>query len=93
MVTLFGTVSRGPVTPVCEARKPCTIAAAHVKLTFIRADAKVVALTDGSGHYRVRLAPGTYTVRSNVGMSIAPAKLTVRGTTLRQNLAIDTGIR
>jgi hypothetical protein len=93
VVTLFGTVTRGPVTPVCRVDIPCDDPAANVKLSFSRAGSSISVRTDGFGRYRVRLAPGTYVVRSNAGMSIAPARVTIRGTTLRRNFSIDTGIR
>ena len=92
-VTVFGTVTRGPVTPVCEAEKPCEAPAAYVRLTFARAGTAVIVRTDRAGRYRVRLAPGTYRVRASVGMSIAPSAVTVRGTSARCSFSIDTGIR
>jgi hypothetical protein len=95
VVTLFGTVTRGPVTPVCEADGPCNVPATEAKLTFTRAGKHVIARTDAAGKYRVRLVPGTYTVRSDTGMNIAPARITVRALkpTLRRNFSIDTGLR
>jgi hypothetical protein len=95
VVTLFGTVTRGPVTPVCEADAPCTAPAAEAKLTFTRPGKAVVVKTDAAGKYRVRLAPGVYTVRADTGMNITPARITVRALkpTLRRNFAIDTGLR
>jgi hypothetical protein len=93
LVTLFGTVTRGPVTPVCRSDSPCDAPAAAVTLTFTHGRVSVRAHTDGAGHYRVRLAAGTYLVRTNAGMRIAPATLAVHGTTMRRDFAIDTGIR
>jgi hypothetical protein len=95
VVTLFGTVTRGPVTPVCEANSPCNVPATEAKLTFARPGKNVTVRTDAAGKYSVRLAPGTYTVRSDMGMSLAPARITVRALKprLRKDFAIDTGIR
>jgi len=93
VVTLFGTVTRGPVTPVCEANSPCDTPAGGATLTFTRGRVTVLARTNDAGRYRVRLAPGTYAVRSDTGITIAPSKVLVRGTTMRRNFAIDTGLR
>lgn len=93
VVTLTGSVTRGPVTPVCRIDVPCTKPAVNVRLTFTRAGVTVAVRTDGTGAYRIRLAPGTYVVHSSSGMSIAPAKVWVRAALPRRNFAIDTGIR
>jgi hypothetical protein len=93
VVTLTGSVTRGPITPVCREGVPCSEPAANVKLTFVRGSTTVSVRTDATGHYRVRLAPGTYAVRTSAGMSIAPAKVWVRAAVPHRNFAIDTGIR
>jgi hypothetical protein len=93
LVTLLGTVTRGPVAPVCEANSPCSVPAGGATLTFTRGRVSVRARTNDAGGYRVRLAAGTYTVRSDTGITITPAKVLVRGTTMRRNFAIDTGLR
>lgn len=53
-------------------------------------------VTSVKGTYRIRLAPGTYTVRvprNRIG-KITPAKVIVRrGLLLRRDFAIDVGIR
>lgn len=64
--------------------------------TSRRGAAKSV-VTSAKGMYRVRLAPGTYTVRvggaNRIG-KITPVKVVVRrGLLLRRNFAIDVGIR
>jgi hypothetical protein len=53
----------------------------------------VRARTNDAGRYRVRLAAGTYAVRADTGITITPAKVLVRGTTMRRDFAIDTGLR
>ena len=93
VVTLTGSVTRGPVTPVCREGVPCSEPAANVRLTFVRGGASVSVRTDASGRYRIRLASGTYIVRSSAGMSITPAKVWVRAALPRRNFAIDTGLR
>jgi hypothetical protein len=94
---LFGTVTLSPATPVCQAGKPCTAPAAGVKLTFSRGAIDVKsAVTTSTGHYRIVLASGVYTVR--VGRSklsrLAPTTVTVvRGIVRQRNFTLDTGIR
>ena len=94
---LFGTVVLSPATPVCQAGKPCTAPAAGVRLTFSRGtrDVKSV-ITTSTGHYRVVLAPGVYTVRAGRSKieRLAPTTVTVvQGIVRRRNFTLDTGIR
>lgn len=93
---LFGTVVRSPATPVCQAGQPCTAPAAGVTLTFYRGGSAVKsAVTTSTGHYRVQLMPGVYTVRLATKMArLAPTTVTVtRAVVARRNFTIDTGIR
>jgi hypothetical protein len=62
---LFGTVARGSVKPICRPGDPCRGAPAkRVVLVFERAGRVAGrATTGGDGSYRIRLAPGRYTVR------------------------------
>jgi hypothetical protein len=96
---LYGTVIRGPVTPVCRVDVPCYEAAAGVTLVFERAGRPVTtARTNASGRYRVALAPGRYIVRTRQRSIFErvpePSSVTVpRGRFARVNFAIDTGIR
>src|SRR5438067_1084693 len=60
---LYGTVTRGPTSPVCRKGTPCTEPAEGVRLFFSQGDtvnARVVVAKDG--HYSVSLTPGTYLV-------------------------------
>src|SRR5438309_7481826 len=61
---LRGTVTRGPITPVCVVEQPCTEPARNVTLFFSR-NARVVgrAVTNSEGRYRVGLPAGLYSVR------------------------------
>jgi hypothetical protein len=94
LVLLHGAVRIGPTTPVCRAGVPCSKPAAHVVLTFSRGTSRVRVTTDARGRYRVRIAAGTWTVRANAGMRIAPVRIVVpRAETAVRNFAIDTGIR
>jgi hypothetical protein len=96
---LYGKVSRGPLTPVCVAERPCSGSAAGTTLEFVRRGvvaAHVVTAKDGT--YRVRLAAGLYLVRSvpsaGIGRRIDPTSVrVVAGRWARQNFSIDTGIR
>src|SRR3954463_7720544 len=90
---LWGTVTVGPLTPVCRAGTPCDGPAKRATLTFTRLSRSVAVKTDSAGRYRITLAPGTWRVRASVGMSMRPASVPVRAGTHRVDFAIDTGIR
>jgi hypothetical protein len=95
--TLTGTVTRGPIAPVCVAGRPCDAPARRIVLLFGHGGATVRTRTDGAGHYTVTLAAATWRVsldRTGVGTSISPATVrVVAGRTRRVDLSIDTGIR
>jgi hypothetical protein len=93
LVLVKGTVSIGPLTPVCRAGTPCDGPAEHVVLTFVSPSRTIRATTGASGAYAVRLPPGTYTVTASSGMRITPAQVVVHSAPRRQSFAIDTGIR
>jgi hypothetical protein len=94
---LFGTVVISPATPVCIAGQPCTKPAAGTRLTFYRGAAAVTSVvTTSTGHYRVGLAPGVYTVRlatKSRMTRLAPTTVTVTRVFSHRNFTIDTGIR
>jgi hypothetical protein len=96
---LFGTVSRGPVMPVCQAEQSCSAPAGGVRLTFVRDGQPVRSVvTSSTGHYRVLLPPGSYSVRiarTSRGIErLAPRSVAVRRRVMTQrNFFIDTGIR
>jgi hypothetical protein len=95
---LFGTVFRGPITPLCQVGQPCVEPAAGVRLTFVH-DGRAVrsVVTTSTGRYRVRLPAGAYVVRLSKTSSIErmrPTSVIVRrGTMSRRSFFIDTGIR
>jgi hypothetical protein len=93
LVLVKGTVTIGPLMPVCRAGTPCDGPAKHVVLTFASPSRTVRATTGDGGAYAVRLPPGTYTVTASSGMRITPTQLVVRSAPRRQSFAIDTGIR
>jgi hypothetical protein len=94
---LHGTVSRGPITPVCREGVACDAPAPNIILTFSRAGRVRMTRTDRQGAYRIELPPGIYAVRTNAkpfGQIPHPATVHVRvGRTDKINLTIDTGIR
>ena len=94
---LHGTVTKGPITPVCRQGQPCT-APAQVTLIFQRGTRTTSVRTTTAGRYRAILAPGYYTVRTaeRIGITpnIRPRRVHVRaGHVDRLDFSIDTGIR
>jgi hypothetical protein len=91
---LHGTVRVGPTTPVCRDGTPCSKPAAHLLLSFGRQGVRVQVRTDALGRYRVRLAPGIWTLTTRVGIRPAPIRFVVpRAVSARRDFSIDTGIR
>jgi hypothetical protein len=91
---LYGTVMRGPITPVCVAEQPCSEPAAGAQLVFWRngtAVARTTVATDGS--YRLHLAAGLYTVRASQKRLEPVTARVIAGRMLRLDFSIDTGIR
>ena len=93
LAVLYGTVTIGPVTPVCQAGVPCDKPGAAVTLSFTRLGNTFAAKTDGAGAYRIKLAPGIYAVRASAGMSMRPRNINVHVPTTHLSFSIDTGIR
>jgi hypothetical protein len=99
---LQGTVTKGPITPVCRPATPCS-APAQVTLTFSRTVSPgryrfYWLRTSATGRYRAMLPPGYYTVkikeRIGITPNIRPARVHVRaGHVDTINFRIDTGIR
>jgi hypothetical protein len=96
-VGLFGSAVISPAQPVCRAGEPCTRPAAGMTLVFTnRRGASKSVVTSAKGTYRIRLAPGSYTLRvgGNRIARVNPSTVVVRaGTLRRRNVAIDVGIR
>ena len=95
---LRGLVTRSPIMPVCMEGVPCSAAAKNTPLVFFRTGRSVRTRTDGTGHYRVALAPGWWQVRTarplQIGSGISLSRVRVFGARFRVvNLDIDTGIR
>jgi len=86
------------VVPVCMEGVPCPAQAKNTPLVFFRTGRSVRTRTDGTGHYRVALAPGRWNVRTTrplrIGSGISLSRIRVFGARVRVvNLDIDTGIR
>lgn len=94
---LYGTVRRGPITPVCRSGVPCDAPAPNTILTFSRAGLARKTQTDQQGAYRIGLPPGVYLVRTNskpFGQTPHPTHVRVRaGHRDKIVFTIDTGIR
>jgi hypothetical protein len=90
----FGTVIRGPITPVCSAEQPCSEPAAGAVMIFSHDGSEAARVTVGpAGTYRIHLKPGLYTVRTR-SRRIEPLTLRIRaGAMARADFSIDTGIR
>jgi hypothetical protein len=90
-----GTVTRGPVTPICSDAQACYVPAAGVRLVFLRNGrpiAHTTTRTDGS--YRIHLATGRYGIRVRGWRHWTPTHLLVRRAHVTHlDIAIDTGIR
>ena len=97
VVALSGTVVRSPATPLCKAEESCSAPASGVMLTFFRHGIAVKsAETTSTGHYRVVLVPGVYTVRLETKSKLtrlAPTTVRVRRADPHRNFTIDSGIR
>ena len=94
---LRGTVTRGPIVPVCKVGEPCDAPAAKVVLVFRRAGRVARTTTDAKGRYRITLAPGIWAIsltRTGLGNMIYPRQARVVAGAFRLvDLSIDTGIR
>jgi hypothetical protein len=90
---LYGSVTIGPLTPVCRVGTPCDGPAKRATLTFTHGGRAVSTKTDAAGRYRVRLVIGRWSVRASAGMSMKPTVVIVHAGTHRANFSIDTGLR
>src|SRR5579864_2050777 len=92
---LYGTVTRGPIAPVCAAEQPCSEPAVGAVLIFSRGARDVARVTVGpTGSYRLGLSAGRYSVRAFHQRRLNPATARVYvGRMLRLDFLIDTGIR
>ena len=96
---LHGTVSRGPITPVCRVDVPCSAPAVGAVLVFSRRGVAVARVRAGfGGRYSVHLEPGYYTVAISpvprIGFGLRPTRVHIApGADARLDFSVDTGIR
>ncbi len=92
---LYGKVTRGPITPVCIAERPCSAPAAGAVIVFSRAGHEVARTrTAANGRYRLTLTPGMYSIRVLQARPVDPGIARVqRGHFRHVDFSIDTGIR
>ena len=92
---LYGSVVRGPITPVCRVDEPCDEPARSITLTFVSEGTRVRVTTSEEGRYRVALAPGIYEIRvaRRLGFLKEGGVRVLRGRFTRRDIRIDTGIR
>jgi hypothetical protein len=94
---LQGTVTKGPITPVCREGVPCD-APVQVTLVFRRPGHVYRTRSAPNGRYQIRLPAGYYSVstleRIGIRRNIAPRAVHVRrGHVDKLDFTIDTGIR
>jgi hypothetical protein len=86
-----------PSRPVCPRGAACTKPAPGLSLVFYRQGKRAArTTTNGEGHYRVLLGPGTYTVKlwHRPAVRIAPARVVVPRSGIRRvDFTYDSGIR
>jgi hypothetical protein len=96
---LHGTVSRGPITPVCRVDVPCGAPAVGAVLVFSRRGQAAARVRTGvDGRYSVHLEPGYYTVAISqaprIGFGLRPTRVHVApGVDAHLDFSVDTGIR
>src|SRR6185503_5645159 len=94
---LMGTMTRGPITPVCIEGVPCDAPfAAHFEV--FRGSKLISAFdSDAGGQYSVSLAPGTYLIVPASNAPVMPQQsygVDVRADAMTVvNLEFETGIR
>ena len=95
----YGLVSAGPTCPVQRVDEPCPARPVDAEIEAQGADGKTKATThtDSTGHYTLRLEPGSYmlvAVTGNVFPRCPPVALVVTGEAPAQvDISCDTGIR
>ena len=95
---LEGMVRRGPIQPVCRVGEPCDAPFSAAFQVWQQQQLVTKFRSDSTGHYRVLLAPGSYTIVADSGAPIWPARqahdVTVGSVGLTHlDLDFDTGIR
>lgn len=91
---IAGTVTRGPIAPVCTAETPCDAPAAGVAVDVLQGGVAVARVITGvDGRYYVLAVPGDYVIRAT-GRGLTPRSVHVQsGRFAEVDFSIDTGIR
>lgn len=96
---LQGTVTRGPIAPVCQVGSPCTAPVAGT-FTVWRGTVSITTFrSDSSGHYAVALDPGTYTIIAGSDVPVFDPSQRQQTATVGPSgytafdITFDTGIR
>ena len=98
-VLVDGTITRGPIQPVCQVDQPCDGPLVADFVVARNGRAVLNFRTDATGHFSIALAPGSYQVIPSVDAPIMGAgtvsqPLTVVAPETRGvMLQFDTGIR
>ncbi len=89
---IFGTVSGGPGGACPSQESPCSIPASGMTLSFSREGSPSInAKTNATGHYRVRLPAGSYSVEGP--QLLKPRRVEVEaGESRRVDFSVDTKI-
>lgn len=98
---LTGTVTRGPIAPVCQVNVPCDAPFAAGFTVTGAATATIVAhfRSDADGRFTVYLVPGPYRIVPDADAPIIAPTLQVKKVTVGRSglsdvhLDFDTGIR
>src|SRR5262249_60422789 len=94
---LRGNVLISPAFPQCHAGEPCTKPAGNTRLVFMRGGLSRTTRTSADGTYRIRLAPGSYTVAAPGAGRIRrldPASVVVPRTGYKRvTFKLDIGIK
>lgn len=96
VATLTGTVTEGPIMPVCVNTKPCFRVLGDRQIDAEDTDNTIVAstTTDANGMYTLYLAPGTYRLTSSPSIGLkASQPVTVHAGTNHFDLRFETSIR
>jgi Carboxypeptidase regulatory-like domain len=99
---LVGRVTVGPLSPVERSGEPRALTAvpgARLVISGVNAQESTSVVTDADGRYRVRLAPGSYSIEmaplaSGRFTKDLPVTVTItEGQELRLDVRVDTGVR
>jgi hypothetical protein len=95
---LEGMVRHGPVQPVCRVGQPCDAPFSAAFQVWQQQQLVTKFQSDSTGHYRVLLAPGAYTIVPDSGAPIWPRRqahdVTVGSVGVTHlDLNFDTGVR